>query len=254
MASSTFSEKYELLMSIMRERKFSANKLPTEEVLTELLDCSRGTLREILKDLEVKGYVSKKHSVGNFLHPSAFATRMRIDLITDFNDLIADGGYTPSVKLITGADDRADIQSFTRERLGLSLDAQLEYTERVYYADDRPAIFCRNYVPRDIIIMERRAPTGDSTLFEYLKKYCSQEIEQAQVMFRIMQADAYKAKLMEVAEGAPLLLLEEAFYNYYDEVVSVSYNHFNLDVVQLSMLKRYNSMEVTPAPSTRKVK
>lgn len=238
MATSTYREKREALLRIMRERKFPGNKLPTEETLTQMLDCSRGTIREILKELEYKGYITKKHSVGNFIHPSAFKTRMRVELYTSFHDLIQSGGYAPCVKVLHVSGTTVSIPEDTRRRLRLH-DEAYDYTERLYYADGKPAILSKCYIPKGIMLIPAKNSEGESTLYDFLKKYCNQEVEQMQIYFFIVEADEELAGLFQVEPGKPLLLWEEAFYNYCDEVVAVSYDYFNLDIMQLSMLKRY---------------
>lgn len=239
MASNTYREKRESLLTLMRERKFLGNKLPTEEALTDMLNCSRGTLREILKELEYKGYITKKHSVGNFIHPSAFETTMRIELYSSFHDLITDGGYTPSVKVLHYSGDTMDIPEDTKRRLCIKNQEGADYTERMYYADGKPAILSKCYIPKGIMLLPGQNSEGSSTLYDFLRKYCNQEVEQMQIYFFIEKADEETAALFEVPVGKPLLLWEEAFYNYYDEIVSISHNYFNLDVMQLTMLKRY---------------
>lgn len=238
MAISTYREKREELLRIMRERKFPGNKLPTEETLTQMMDCSRGTIREILKELEYKGYITKKHSVGNFIHPSAFKARMRIELYASFHDLIQSGGMEPSVKVLHVSGTTMPLPEATRKRLRLP-DEGHDYTERMYHADGRPAILSKCYIPKGIMLIPAKNSETDSTLYDFLKKYCNQEIEQMQIYFFIVETDEQLSALFQVERGKPLLLWEESFYNYCDEIVAVCYNYFNLDIMQLSMLKRY---------------
>ena len=242
MPTTTYREKRELLLSIMRERKFPGNKLPTEEALTEMLNCSRGTLREILKELEYKGFITKKHSVGNFIHPSAFETTMRIELYSSFHDLIRDGGYEPSVRVLHVSGNTTDIPEETRERLRIKNEEGADYTERMYYANGKPAILSKCYIPKGIMLLPGQNSEGSSTLYDFLKKYCNQEVEQMQIYFFIVRADQELSELFAVPENKPLLLWEEAFYNYCDEIVSISHNYFNLDIMQLSTLKRYQKV------------
>lgn len=238
MATSTYREKREELLRIMRGCKFPGNKLPTEEALTQMLDCSRGTIREILKELEYKGFITKKHSVGNFMHPSAFKARMRIELYASFHDLIHSGGMEPSVKVLHGSGTTTALPERTRARLRLTREEH-DYTERMYYADGRPAILSQCYIPKGIMLIPAKNSESNSTLYDFLKKYCNQEIEQMQIYFFIVEADERLATLFEAELGKPLLVWEESFYNYCDEIVAVCYNYFNLDIMQLSILERY---------------
>ena len=241
MPTSTYKEKREMLLQIMQGRKFPGNKLPPEETLAEMLSCSRGMLREILQELEYKGYITKKHRVGNFIHPSAFHTKMRIELYTSFHDLILSGGYEPSVKVIKYIGNTMDIPAATQERLRIQNDEGADYTERMYFADGQPVILSKCYIPKGIMLRQRCEDC--STLSDFLNRFCNQEVEQMQLHFFIEQANEELAGIFKVPQGKPLLLWEEAFYNYCDEIVAISHNYFNMDIMQLSMLKRYQKVE-----------
>ena len=243
MPTSTYKEKRETLLRIMQGRKFPGNKLPPEETLTEMLSCSRGMLREILQELEYKGYITKKHRVGNFIHPSAFHTKMRIELYTSFHDLILSGGYEPSVKVIKYIGNTMDIPAATQERLRMQNDEGADYTERVYFADGKPAILSKCFIPKGIMLRQGYNSEDGSTLFDFLKRFCNQEVEQMQLHFFIEQAAGELTEIFRVPQGKPLLLWEEAFYNYCNEIVAISYSYFNMDIMQLSMLKRYQKVE-----------
>lgn len=237
MSTSNYQEKREMLLEIMRDRKFPGNKLPKEETLTEMLSCSKGTLREILKELEFKGYITKKQSIGNFIHPSAFQAKMRIELCTGFRDLIRSGGFEPSVKIIKHMGDTTDIPPAVQERMGIQSGEGAKETERLYFADGQPAILSKWYIPKGIVL--RDGSEEGATLFDLLKRFCDQEVEQIQLHFFIEQAEGEVAGFLSIEPGKPLLLWEETAYNYCDEIIAVSHNYFNQDIMQLSMFKRY---------------
>ena len=229
------------LLAMIQARKFSGNKLPTEESLTQMLSCSRGMLREILRDFELNGYITKKHSIGNFIHPSAFKMKSRIEIYSRFLDLISDAGYEASVKLLSSDPAHTEPPRLEKFRIDRSFFDSTDYTERLYFAGERPAIFCECFIPRDIIIRDVEDLNARITLFNFLRTYCNQEIQQIHIHFSIELADERLADILDVEPGKPLLLWEEGFHNYCDELICASYNYFDLDLIPLSMLKIFQT-------------
>ncbi|MEL7610266.1 MAG: GntR family transcriptional regulator [Bacillota bacterium] len=236
-----YKAKRKELLALIQARKFSGNKLPTEEALTQMLSCSRGMLREILRDLELNGYITKKHSIGNFIHPSSFKMKSRIEIYSRFLDLISDAGYEASVKLLYSDPEHTQSPKLAKYRIDPAFFHSTDYTERLYLAGDHPAIFCECFVPRDIIIRDIEDQNARITLFNFLRTYCNQEIQQIHIHFSIELADERIANILDVEPGKPLYLWEEGFHNYCDELICASYNYFNLDLVPLSMLKIFQT-------------
>lgn len=205
-----------------------------------MLSCSRGTLREILRELEHSGYITKKHSIGNFIHPSAFSMKGRVAQFPRFTELIQDAGMGPRVLMLDKDEDGCG-EPPHRQVFQTTPDffADTDYSVHLYFANERPAICCDCYVPRAIIFRSSDHIGQHISLFDYLNQYCNQQIEQVCVHFYIEEAGPRLSRLLAVPEGTALLMWEECYYNFCDEVICVAYNYFNIDVLPLSMLRRY---------------
>lgn len=237
--AATYREKKKELLSFMRERKFPGNRLPTENALTEMLSCSRGMLREILRELEHAGFVTKKQGIGNFIHPSAFARLGWIAESSQFQDIILATGKRPRVEMISR--DAPCKAPPVRGRFSRRPEqfAGTDHTVHIFYADDVPAICCEYFIPREIVFRESPEASQHIRLYDYLNEYCGQKIEQKSVEFVIERTDAALAGYLQVPEGKLLLLWEETYYNYCDEVVCMAQNTFNLDVLPMSLLRQH---------------
>ncbi|MGI6030885.1 MAG: GntR family transcriptional regulator [Eubacteriales bacterium] len=85
----TLSEQaYELLCERIRNMPRGNNRLPSEEELSREYGVSRATIREACNQLIGEGYVEKLPGRGMLAHPSAFAMENRIDLISDFSQMM----------------------------------------------------------------------------------------------------------------------------------------------------------------------
>lgn len=237
--AATYPEKKKELLSFIKSRKFPGNRLPTENALTQMLACSRGMLREILRELEHAGFVTKKQGIGNFIHPSAFERLGWIAESSQFQDSILATGKRPRVQMMCRESPCKSLP--TRGRFGKKPEqfADTDYTIHIFYADDVPAICCECFIPRAIVFRESPDSSQHIRLYDYLHEYCGQKIEQKSVEFAIERADAALAGHLQVPLGKPLLLWEETYYNYCDEVVCMAQNTFNLDVLPISLLRQH---------------
>jgi len=244
MATPLYHQKKEELLNLLSTHRFVGNRLPPEAELTQMLSCSRSMLREILAELEQKGFVTKRHSVGNFVHPRAFSATMRPDIYPRFVDLIARAGYKPSIVVVEHSDDTSFLTDDVRKQLELDKTEGVNYTERLYYADSVPAILCRCYIPSRLILRsDAPVSRGDRLLGNYFRTYCDQEIAQLQKQYLIEQADERMARLMDVPVGKPLQVWWESYYNCHDEMICLCVVYHNLDVMKLVTFNRYQQFE-----------
>lgn len=238
MSHSKYQEKKELLFQMMKEQKFPGNKLPTEEELTHILDASRGTIREILRELERQGFINKRHSIGNFILPSAFTTKMRIDLFSDFKDLIIDGGYIPEIINIPVNKQEQIISVETLAVFSVQKAEDLIIIKRLYKADGRPAILSRFYLPCRIISKPIDSARTLGSLYSFFEAYTRQVIDHSALSFGIRILTPEEAGYMGLPAQKPLLFWNQIFYNFYDEVICNAHTFFDLDVVPLTMIRK----------------
>jgi len=83
---STYMAVKRQLLGIFRTERFPGNKLPSEEKLAQRLGISLVTLREGMLMLALEGYITKRHGVGNFVHPSVLDPTNHLDLGFSFAD------------------------------------------------------------------------------------------------------------------------------------------------------------------------
>jgi GntR family transcriptional regulator len=236
----TFLIVQEKLLNILRSQNFPNNKLYSEDELVELLDASRGTVREVLRSLTRQGVITKKHGIGNFVHPRTLNMRMRMDEISNFLHLIEDGGYEAAL-----IKDRDPFEySLPHEGfaggLEMYLEKDLQYLcfTRIYLADLQPAIYSQVYIPKHLFL---HPPLGDVrylSLFDFVKKHLGQEIEQAMIWITPEVAKSKIAEKLKILPGNAILVWDELFSNYKDEIIGYSKTHFNPSIIKVCMLRK----------------
>ena len=82
-----------LLLKEMKDGVFSRSKrLPRETVLAEQFGISRTHLRDILAQLEREGFITRRHGVGTVINHHVLRVQNRMDIETEFLDIIRQSG------------------------------------------------------------------------------------------------------------------------------------------------------------------
>lgn len=238
MAHSAFLQARNNLLAFIKQQKLAGNKLPSEEELADLLKVSRGTVREILRSLNREGLVSTKHGYGNFIHASALNAKMRIDQLHDFFSLIKDGGYDVAVKVITAGTHIVSNDDSLSKPLCLKENEKVFYLECLYYADAKPAIFCKMLIPQNICLHEPGREESARSVYEFVKINCVQEIEHTLIWFKPIVADEALAGCLQIPVGSPLMAWEEVYYNFFDEPICTSTSFFQPELMKVCMLRK----------------
>jgi GntR family transcriptional regulator len=199
------------------------------------------TIREALRTLEQEGYISKKHGMGNYYHASTLETRMRIDTILDFSDLLADGGYGVRVSQTELRLLSAPTAAAGRER-ELSVRAGPLYRyDRVYSADDRPAILTRNYIPQELLDPQaERAPAPKENIIDVLWSQGRIRVTHSIEAMTPGLADSAERALFGLKARSPLIRWSETFYTYDDSIVGYADVSFNPDIMNMRLLRKWS--------------
>ncbi len=228
------------LIDIISTQKLAGNRLPPEASLALRLGVSRGTIREVMQTLAREGIISKKHGLGNFVHRSAIQSKMRIDTIQDFLQMIENGGYEARMEKIGSSQEVIIDDDFfqkTAPLLHLGSKEDLVTLQSIYYADDHPAIYSQVFIPKDIIF-DDPDKTIKRTLFQFLEEFCNQTVEQTIIKFSPTGAKGIVCSMLRLEQNAPIILWEEYYYNIFDEVICVALTHFHPRYMEFTMLRK----------------
>lgn len=230
----------EKLLNILRTQQFPNNKLYSEDKLVEILDASRGTVREVLRSLARQGVITKKHGIGNFVHPRTLNMRMRIDEKPNFFDLIEDGNFR--AVLIKDQDFFEYALPEEGDAGGLEnyLERGIEYISfnRIYLADQHPAIYAVLYIPKHLYQHPPISDVRHSGLFDYFKDNLGQDIEQTMIWITPEIVSEEIAEKLDLSPGSPIMVWDELFCNYKDEIIGYSKSHFASHIMKVCMLRK----------------
>ncbi|MEW6622818.1 MAG: GntR family transcriptional regulator [Bacillota bacterium] len=227
----------ETILTMINDNLFPGNKLPSEDELAKDLGVSLTTVREALLVLTKDGIITKKHGIGSFVHRSALAAKMRIDIISDFIDLLEDGGY--DVRLVQSGYRIEPASHEEAQNLQVNGGDELFTYERVFYANDIPAIWALNKIPTVYLQNQPSDKEVERTIYQFVRKYCREELVQSILEFNPRCATKPEKELFALDEGTPLLAWDEVFYNIADVPITFNRITFNPRLMKLKMLRKW---------------
>lgn len=157
------------LYDFIRSIDTGANdKLPREETLAKELKVSRNTMRSVLTELEKEGLIIRRHGRGTFINSEALQLKVAFTPSQEFLQMIEKSGYNASLELIKV--EVTTVDKKITDHLKLPEGEPLVCVEKVFYANDNPAIYCIDRFPRKLIEGEIIPEELNDIVYLYLKR------------------------------------------------------------------------------------
>lgn len=196
-----------------------------EEVLVQRLDTSRNAVRQALQSLAEQGMVVRRQRVGT----SVSAAIVTVGEGEVFPLLVDDHGIGRLA--VRRIDDRnlPGVQ-FLVEKLG-TIDGDLRLVEDVVSLDGRPMAVAVSYCGRDAnLVASTRGVTDVASTFEVTYGVPLGSIESS---VESLPCDLQTARLLEIAEGDPVLVREMVLRDVDGRVRGICYVHYRGGAVSI---------------------
>lgn len=180
-----------------------ADGLPGETDLAEEFVVSRNIIREALRALKAEGLISRGPRTGTRV--AQHKHDHGLDLLLGLQETFDGHGQVRNevrVATVVGAPP-----SIAR-RLLLDAGAPLVFIERLRYLGDVPLSLDQTYLPADIGDAVLAYPLEDSDLFPLIEQISGQRLGDATLALEAIPADPHSAAILQLADGAALLMLE----------------------------------------------
>ncbi|MBU5435479.1 GntR family transcriptional regulator [Pseudoflavonifractor sp. MSJ-37] len=226
------------LLEIFRTEEFPNHKLPPEDQLAKRLGISLVTLREALMMLALEGYLTKRHGVGNFIHPSALDPKDRVDQGFSFADAFQRNGRRPGMQMLFLGVEAAD--AVLAERLRIREGDLLQRNETLYTADGEPGVFTVSRLPAALVKRPFRLEENNWYVHECIWDHCGRKLAHSLNDYRAVGADEKVAELFRLHQGTPLLYCEQLFYDVQDQPVLLNIHYFHPEHYGMRILQNWD--------------
>ena len=227
----------ELLLHEMKHGVYAhAERLPRESLLAEKLNISRTQLRDSLAELEREGFISRRQGLGTIINRHVLNVPVRMDLEIEFMDMVRISGHTPSEKLVKICPVYSTIIAL---KLGIAKTDEMLLVSRVVTADEKPVIYCEDYIPKALIKHNDYTELDlETPIFYFLKQFCGKEAYLDLTCLHAVAATGAVAERLHVAVGTPLLYMDELDYDFEGNPIMYSRQYYVDGVIPHTVMRR----------------
>ncbi|MBI5901046.1 MAG: GntR family transcriptional regulator [Rhodocyclales bacterium] len=196
--------------------------IPSEKKLCERFAVSMGTIRKAVDDLSGEGFLIRQQGRGTFV-----ATHNQDRYLFTFFHIVRQDGHKeyPKVELMEFGKTKAD--SLAAPMLGLNSGSRLIRFVNRLELGRTPVVIDEILLPEQLFsrLTERTLRERPATLYQLYQEAFGITVVRTQEKVRAVSADAFKASLLGVKIGEPLLQVIRIAFSFKDQPVELRYSY-----------------------------
>lgn len=215
-------------------------KLPSEAALAQILGVSRVTVRRALDDLEQSGLLLRIHGRGTFVNPEAVQIKLNMTEGGELMESIIRSGYEAKVELVRVEEYDADKK--LASALQIDIGARVVEIEKVFYADNHPAIVCIDRFPKDILVRPLKEDEYKTTIFDLLRDTAGKIITRDKVEVLSMSRAQMKkySPFADQMECDSVLVLNSLNYDQNNIPIIFDTEFYNTNYIRYTLMRPKN--------------
>lgn len=232
--SAKYKQIADVLEQNIRDGLFNeTKKLPTEEALMNRFEVSRNTIRKVISQLVNRGYIFQVQGSGMFLRETSVTDYINLGSLRGLTKNLVSQNIETKVLELEVIDADEDIA----KRMQCEAETRIYFLKRLRIVDGKPFSIEVSYFKKDIIpyLNEEIAL---SSVYSYFIEDLRLNIGFADKVISCEKINKENAKLLELNEGDPALLIENTVYLVNGTIFELSQSMFHYEKTKL--LNRIN--------------
>jgi GntR family transcriptional regulator len=210
--------------------------IPTEERLQKFYGVSRTTVRLALAKLVNEGYIRRQQGKGTYVNPQGLVTKGKPKPLS--RDMFGVKSTTQIIQS-AGMKVRTEVLHFAQElpgkdvaeKLGIKEKDPVLHFERVRYANDRPLVLEKSWIPAAECPDLKREDLKGSLYLVLFKKYHHQ-VAAAHQSLRAVVASEVDARILDLQIGEPVMLVRGVTYLHDGRAIELEESHFRAGSIE----------------------
>jgi GntR family transcriptional regulator len=181
--------------------------IPSERELAEAYNISRMTVRQAINNLVNDGYLVRKRGKGTFV--AAMKIEQPLKGLTSFSEDMRARGMEPGTTVLDF--NIVPASSLLAQLLDVREGADLYEIRRIRLADGLPMALETLYIPCTLVPdLTREIVSG--SVYDFIEKELGLTIQSGVQVIEASVAHKMEAELLQIKEGAPVLLMQRRSY------------------------------------------
>lgn len=222
------------LLDAIMDGRFE-ERLPTEDVLAQMLNVSRTTIRAALQSLEEHGVINRRRAVGTTINSHITPSALALQRLVGFDALLREKGYQIKVQIEW---ERATPPPDLAALFDLDPAAEHLLTLKKYLVKDRVAMAIRDVVPWGMLQDESFDEPVPASLFDFSRRHCKTPIDHAVVEVSAVARTPDVNTMLGVEEGKAFMRLHETHYSRKGEPLAFSAIDVDNEFVTFEVFRR----------------
>jgi GntR family transcriptional regulator len=204
--------------------------IPTEDQLQKFYGVSRTTVRLALAKLVNEGYIRRQQGKGTYVNPQGLVAKgkpksLSIDMfgVKSTTQIIQSAGMKVKTEVLHFGSELPSED--VAEKLGIPAKDPVLHFERIRYADDRPLVLEKSWIPAAQCPDLQREDLKSSLYLVLFKKY-HHHIGAAHQSLRAILASELDARILGLQIGDPMMLVHGVTYLDDGRAIEAQESHF----------------------------
>lgn len=201
----------QLKQSVESGRHPFGSLMPSENVLVEVFQCSRNTVRRAIAGLAEEGYVQPIHGKGvRVIYQPVERTAFTVGGIETFQETVARNRLSASTKVISFRCCQAD--EVLSRLSGFPLGTQVYYVERVRYLDGKPLILDINVFLASLV-PNLTEEIAQSSVYAYIEQVLGMQIATSKRRITVEHTTELDDRVLEMGSYDCLAVISGQTFN-----------------------------------------
>lgn len=229
----------DLLAERIRSQEYvPGSRLPSESDLAVQLGVSRATVRSALARLATQGLVLRKQGDGTYINAHLENIPTSLGGLWNFLRLIEFSGREPSIHVLARTVRPASESEI--ESLALQEGDPVFFLQRVFLADETPAILAGNAIPLASLHTAPEQCDGHLPIDEFIARYCNAQIAYDIFDIGAILPDSETRSLLHLAADQPILRLRQVFFDRQNEPLLCGSSEYNEKLLGLRLVQSWS--------------
>jgi GntR family transcriptional regulator len=196
------------------------DRLPSEAELCDLYRVSRTVVRQALREIELDGLILRRKGKGSFVAEPKISESLAQKLTGFYQDMV-ERGHEPVTRVLGNAVVPASKQ--VARSLAIQPGTPVVEIKRLRFVEGEPIVIVTSYLPYELCPQLPEVDLTNRSLYEFLEQECGLMIARGRRAIEAVGANEFEAELLQVNQGAPLILLDSV--SYLEDGTPIEYYH-----------------------------